>query len=305
MTAGTEGRANGLVTMSQGILEVDGDLEVHADNAIVTRGDAVTIINKDKTNTVKLYGDIDFDYDGQTSGTKVDAQLTINLTGAESEWVGNTQINWGQGKDKNGNPKPIDPSKLQVNQFSLSIANGASWTPTVVTESETVGEDGLASGTKYTNLNNLNLEGGIVNIANKDINVTVDSMVGSGTVNLAVSGEDAGKFNVIAADDKASLDVKLKTEDLKNDLTSDDINAEQAKALLKNVGSNEGGATIVETKTEVKEGLVNNGFGVNSKGETTTNSANTLMQSSLEMASAAPLALNRIMMNDVRKRLGD
>ena len=33
--------------------------------------------------------------------------------------------------------------------------------------------------------------------------------------------------------------------------------------------------------------------------------ANSVMQSTLELASAAPLALNRIMMNDVRKRLGD
>ncbi len=36
-----------------------------------------------------------------------------------------------------------------------------------------------------------------------------------------------------------------------------------------------------------------------------TEKTNTLMQSSLELATAAPLALNRIMMNDVRKRLGD
>lgn len=36
-----------------------------------------------------------------------------------------------------------------------------------------------------------------------------------------------------------------------------------------------------------------------------TEKANTLMMSSLEMATAAPLALNRIMMSDVRKRLGD
>lgn len=65
------------------------------------------------------------------------------------------------------------------------------------------------------------------------------------------------------------------------------------------------------TQLTMKEGLV--------AGETTgilnetgkldqasvSTKTNSLMQSSLELASAAPLALNRIMMNDVRKRLGD
>ena len=51
--------------------------------------------------------------------------------------------------------------------------------------------------------------------------------------------------------------------------------------------------------------MVNPAFGIDAAGKTHEASANTLMQSSLELASAAPLALNRIMMNDVRKRLGD
>ena len=65
------------------------------------------------------------------------------------------------------------------------------------------------------------------------------------------------------------------------------------------------------TKLSMREGLTADAVEgeLSSDGslnkDTVVKTKNTLMQSSLELASAAPLALNRIMMNDVRKRLGD
>lgn len=45
---------------------------------------------------------------------------------------------------------------------------------------------------------------------------------------------------------------------------------------------------------------------LNANGEmTNTQTTNSIMSSTLDMVSATPLALNRIMMNDVRKRMGD
>lgn len=166
-------------------------------------------------------------------------------------------------------------------------------------------------GAKYTALPNLNISDGVVNLTGSDIDVTVENMNGTGgTVNLAADliaeeGKQAGKFNVKKAEANASLDVKLMDSALERELTADELNIDQAEALLKYVGNDESGQSVVKTETSVKEGMVNNGFGVNSDGHKTTASANTLMQASLELASAAPLALNRIMMNDVRKRLGD
>ena len=198
-------------------------------------------------------------------------------------------------------PNNIDDI-IKVTGASVTLSNGAQWTPTYVeTKEDSMTNGGVTwtQSSQYQAMNDLTLDGGVVNITGDNIDVIVQNMTGSGTINLAVDGDKAGKFTVEGATN-ASLDVNLMDAKMENELSSDDINAEQAKTLLRNVGGQG-----VETKTEVKEGLVNNGFGVNSKGETTTNSANTLMQSSLEMASAAPLALNRIMMNDVRKRLGD
>lgn len=92
-TADKEGQASGLVTMSQGQMNIHGNLEVHADNVVVTRGDSVLNVNtnkEDANNTTKLYGNINFAYDEGTSGTKVDADVNINLNGKDSVWEGNT-----------------------------------------------------------------------------------------------------------------------------------------------------------------------------------------------------------------------
>ncbi|MBS5790421.1 hypothetical protein [Fusobacterium sp.] len=77
VTSDTKGNALGLVAMSQGKLEVNGNLEVNAETAILTRGNAVTTINKNKDKTVKLNGDIEFNYDKPTSGTPVDATVDL------------------------------------------------------------------------------------------------------------------------------------------------------------------------------------------------------------------------------------
>ena len=42
-----KGEASGIVAMSQGIVNINSNLEVHADNAITTRGDSLININTD------------------------------------------------------------------------------------------------------------------------------------------------------------------------------------------------------------------------------------------------------------------
>ena len=66
--------AHGVVAMSQGIINLNGNTTIKAkEKAILARGDAQVHINKDTDNTLKMEGDIDFDYDKATSGSKVDA----------------------------------------------------------------------------------------------------------------------------------------------------------------------------------------------------------------------------------------
>ena len=282
------GDANGIVAMSEGDLFVKGNLTVNADTAIVARGDAKVIINEDKTSTVKLNGDIDFNYDKKTSGTKVDADVTINLVGSDSYWKGNAIYSYGTGEP------PSD--KTNVSGMKLGLYDGAQWTPDYV--ADTTGNE--PSGKMPIAINDLNMKEGVINVKADNVQVKVNNLTGNGQVRLATDGNTSGSFTVDQATEGSTLDVKLMDTKLEKALTSDEVDAEAAKKLMGNVTGKD-----VAVSTNVAEGMYNPAFGVDSKGNTHTAIVNTLMESSLELASAAPLALNRILMNDVRKRLGD
>ena len=114
--SGTSGQAVGILAMSNGILEINSNLKVNADRALVARGDAIVRINTDGLHSTVFNGDIDFDYDAATSGTKVDADVNINFAGAESALNGKISIT--------GNP----PSgKDTVSGMKLQFNNGATW----------------------------------------------------------------------------------------------------------------------------------------------------------------------------------
>ena len=171
--------------------------------------------------------------------------------------------------------------------------------------SEEANEKGQLTGSKRPALSNLALNGGVVNVTGEDIAVTVANLTGEGgTINLAADlsaeeGKQAGTFMVENASENAALTVKLKNADMTQDLTADDVTPEQAEGLVGNVGGN------VESRIVVDEGMYNDGFDVTDDGSTISHGPNSVMQSTLELAAAAPLALNRILTNDVHKRMGD
>ena len=291
----------GIYAFSNSLVDLSAkNISIEAKHVIDTRGNSVVNINKDGTGTVKLKGDIVFETPGKTdkSGETINAEVNVNLVGKGSVWEGNSFINY---PDYFEEEDKLD--KTNVTDFSVSLTDGAKWVPTQVKEVSKENDKGVLEHIKYQALNNLAINGGIVDI-NEGVSVTVETMTGTGTINLATDGTTAGEFNVKAADEKASLSVNLMDTKLEKQLTADEINAEQAKKLMANVGGTDG-KNVVSTSTAVPEGMVNPAFGVDAEGKTHEASANTLMQSSLELASAAPLDLNRIMMNDVRKRLGD
>ena len=173
VTSGEPGRANAIVAMSQGVINIESDLYVNTQggqgNAIVTRGDSIITINSSGTHTVQMNGNVNFNYDGPTSGTKVDADVDITLSGADSYWNGNTLISW--------NGTPGDPSKLDVSEMTLTVKDGATWTPTAISNSDSQ---------KYTALNKLTLDGGIVDV-NKGVEITIENIDGKGAITNAGS----------------------------------------------------------------------------------------------------------------------
>lgn len=196
---GTTG-ASAIEAMSGGILNISGPLTAKAElmdgskgDVIYARGGATLNIGANG-ETVKLDGNINFGYEGTTSGTGVDAFVNVTLTGADSYWNGNTLISW------NGSP---DPSKLKVSEMTLTVKDGATWTPTAISDSDSQ---------KYTALNKLMLDGGIVDVT-KGVAITIENINGkgaitnAGTMSLGTTGtgelggtiDNTGSMNITGA----------------------------------------------------------------------------------------------------------
>ena len=156
----------GIVAISNGIVTVNGDLSVKAKTALLARGDAQIHINTSGTSTVQIVGDVEFSYHEKTSGTGIDATIDVNLNGKDSFWEGNTFISW--------DTKP-SAEKLDVDNFTLSVKDGAVWRPTQFIE---------ADNGEYTPLNTLKLDNGIVDVQ-KDVAVTIEDISGSGAITNA------------------------------------------------------------------------------------------------------------------------
>ena len=168
-----------VVAMSEGRVNIKGDTTINAKNAILARGDAQVYINKDTDNKTVMDGNINFNYDKATSGTKVDAIVDVTLSGEDSRWTGNTTASYGSGSAP-------DESYLKVSSSTLTLKDRAVWNATQITDT---GDE--TSGEAYAALNNLYVDTGTVNVADATRGIYVENLVAS---DLTVGGD--GKLNV-------------------------------------------------------------------------------------------------------------
>ena len=154
----------GVSAMSWGVVNVEGNTTIRAQNAILARGEAQVNINKSGENTVKMLGDIAFDYDKATSGSKVDAFVDVTLAGTDSFWTGNTVVSYLG--------KAPDESYFKVSSAKVTLKDGATWNATAIKDN--IAED---KGFMYAALNDLIINGGTVNIADTTRGITIDRIV--------------------------------------------------------------------------------------------------------------------------------
>ena len=213
-TSGENGSSSAIVAMSEGIIEIDSNLYAKGSNAIVARGDAVIDINKNGNKTVQLEGDINFNYDKATSGTKVDADVSVNLTGPDSYWNGNAITSYGTGS--------TTEDKMEVSGLKLGLSDGAQWTPDLFTD---YSED--ESGESEIAINQLAFNDGVINVRHgTEQRVRIQNMTGSGgTINLTASTDDgetiqAGTVDITNASENTVLAVNavgITADDISND----------------------------------------------------------------------------------------
>ena len=197
----------GFGAMSEGRLYITGDTTINAENAILTRGDAQTYINKNTNHSLKMDGNIAFDYDKATSGTPVDAVVDVTFAGADSYWTGNTIASHGTGRAP-------DDTYMRVDSISVTMKDGATWNATKIidnTDDETV-------GSWYVAMNNLTIDNGIVNIADTTRGIIVENAniadatfnggkVNVGTMNLT-GGTNTFNNNVVGVNNTSALNIE-------------------------------------------------------------------------------------------------
>ena len=282
--------ANAIVAQSQGVMNINGNLEVNADTAISARGGAVLKVNESNTKTVKLNGIIDFNYDGPTSGTKVDADVTVNLTGPESYWNGNAQYSY--------NGKPSD-DKLSVSGLKLGISAGAVWNVT-----KTVEESSTATGAKTVAINQLTFNDGIISVPDAAQTVQIENMTGTGgTINAKTVKNDDGSFSVAKLAVGHVVGATTLTENYVG-INADDVTSED----LDNLKAVTADATTLTREQVVSEGDINGGLSrvVNpdgTKGEV-LETKNTKQDAYQTLTAMNALAW-RHEMNDLTKRMGE
>lgn len=137
----------------------------------------------------------------------------------------------------------------------------------------------------------LGMKGGTADISQTEDDVKVKTLSGTGTVVMDAAGDN----KLVAGTTTEGTKIVAKASE-----TADDVTAEEAAGM---VGRLEG-VKEADKSGRVDEGMYNGAITVDGSGNATVK-ANSLMADTLELASASTLSLNRILMNDVRKRLGN
>lgn len=199
----------GLVALSGGELNVNGNLTVNADRTIGTRGNSNININTDGKHTTVLNGDIVFETpaypnSGNGSGSIINSNVNINLSGEESSWTGRAyqeykvEVENESGVYKYTHSVELDAPDYygDVTGFKMNINDGASWNMTgdsfinnvtvenggVINVQENVKEFNI--GCLGDDKGGITLNNGIINLQGESQQITATELDGTGgTVN--------------------------------------------------------------------------------------------------------------------------
>lgn len=267
--------AIGIVAYSGSLVNIHNNLTVNAPTAISTRGKSTININQEGTGTVKLNGDISFDYDKDTSGTVIDSTVNLNLSNAESYLNGNILKNGEAPKEKS-----------TVKDMTLSLSNGATWTSTA-----------------NSFVNNLTLKnGGTVNLAGDAHTVDVLTNMSSDNGVVATNSLDSKVKVEENANQIKSLTVKgtgamadaiAKDPSVANKLANVVTDESTGKSAATNVTTDEGEVAGAYSGTVSADGTVSGSLAKNSINE------------NISGIGVISLMTWRQENNDLNKRLGE
>lgn len=324
----------GLVAFSGSELNVNGNLVVNvvnAKNAIDTRGNAIININTDGKHTTVLNGDIVFETPYTDSGSIINSNININLSGEESSWTGRAYQEYNvKVENESGGYKLIYSVELDapvdygnVTGFRMNINDGASWNMTgdsfinnitvenggVVNVQEGVKEFNVGiADNSYTRGDNSNtggitLNNGAINLQGENQEVNVTNLTGEGgTVN---TNSLYNKMTIDTIDDSTSVTVNGSGE-IADAILGGNATAQDLADVVTtgSGGSEKSAASQITTDEGIIAGKIT--ADVNADGEiTNTVYAKNTTNVGLSNLAAINLMTWRQENNDMNKRLGE
>ena len=306
--------------LEKSTFDVRGDFFLDAEGTIAldVRNSTVTIGKKKET--VQITGDIRFSslsgakYDATDEQgnpikdiiAKADSNVDITFSGKDSYWKGDPYMEWGS---------VPSTEYLDVRGLHITLENGGTWWPKNSTDKKldvSSDELGGSNAEKFIAVPTVTLNGGNINIPPKSVDADGNSI---GEIIVIKTDGSGGNINFIeeADPDKrgtfkfkentAKLNVQVIDKD-GNVKTADDITPAEAHEYQQQVQNTDG--EVADTTASAPRGKVMDSFVLDSNGNIISGGdVSTITKSVLELASVNTVALDKVLTNDVRKRMGD
>lgn len=316
----------GLVAFSEGELDINGNLVVNVkNNAIDTRGNAIININTDGKHTTVLNGDIVFETpaypnSGNSSGSIINSNVNINLSGEESSWTGRAYQEYNV-ENESGRYELIYSAELDapyycgdVTGFKMNINDGASWNMTgdSFINNITVENGGVVNvqeNVKAFNIGTaadaggIRLNNGVINLQGENQQITATELDGAGgTVN---TNSLDNKMSIGTVADSTSITVNGSGE-IADAILGGNATAQDLADVVTTVtgGSEKSAASQITTDEGIIAGKITADVNADGKITNTVYAKNTT-NLGLSNLAAINLMTWRQENNDMNKRLGE
>lgn len=280
----------GIAAFSNSHVYLDTGLIINAPTAVEARGNSLVKVNPFGDKAVQINGDISFATEPTSSGDILNADVQMNLSGADSFWTGNIKVDY---------PESADVDKEIEKGVTLSLSDNAQWNVTEIDTSSPSGQtvEGIP-------LNTLNLNDGVVNLTTNTQVLEINTVLGTGgTFNLPtkIDGDVFSSAEVqiqtVSSDTTPQFNVNytgITADDLKGTGLSEIEGGVTADGAAKTLHVNQGAILGAVTET------------YNAEGERTSRTVaeNTRLDA---YGSVAALSIMqwRHEMNDLTKRMGE
>lgn len=302
----------------------DTKLSVTADNVSIEATDSKAVSGTYGETVIEAKNDLTITGGKHSAITAIDGTLTLKA-GQSTTINGDIKFDraaWGQPNPTDGTINIVDTGKTVINgnvvaidggTMNITLAgagsqlNGSIETKAPandVQDRKPTTNIGFKDGATWnvegaSHVTNLTLAGGVVDLKGQKVDVDTLAKDSAGTIRMDVGADGkkaVGSFTVGKAEN-----AKLNADLVQN---ADVVTSDIAKDALGKITTSDKDGKLTVT-ADVKEGLVNPGTVYGQDGKVLSTKGNSLMRDTLQLAQTSSLSLNRILMNDVRKRMGD